>query len=128
MTSSVLTINGGSSSIKFALFDQVEPPKRSLSGAVERIGLANTVINAKGANGPLTRDEPLQAADLEQAGERLIEWLGKHAGLGGVSAVGHRVVHGGPRYTRAERISTDLIDTLRRVSPLDPDHLPGEIA
>ena len=54
MTSSVLTINGGSSSIKFALFDQVEPPKRSLTGAVERIGLANTVINAKGANGPLS--------------------------------------------------------------------------
>ena len=45
MTSSVLTINGGSSSIKFALFDQVEPPKRSLAGAVERIGLANTVLN-----------------------------------------------------------------------------------
>ena len=58
MTSSVLTINGGSSSIKFALFDQVEPPERSLAGEVERIGLADTVIRAKGANGPLTGDEP----------------------------------------------------------------------
>jgi acetate kinase len=128
MTSSVLTINGGSSSIKFALFDQVEPPKRSLTGAVERIGLANTVINAKGANGPVARDEPLPAADLEQAGKRLIDWLAKHADLGAVAAVGHRVVHGGPHYTRAARISTELIDTLRQVSPLDPDHLPGEIA
>jgi len=128
MTASVLTINGGSSSIKFALFDQVEPPKRSLTGAVERIGLAKTVINAIGANGLLTRDEPFQAADLEQAGGRLIDWLGKHAGLGALAGVGHRVVHGGPRYTRAERITPELIDTLKRISPLDPDHLPGEIA
>ncbi len=128
MTSPVLTINGGSSSIKFALFDQVEPPKRSLSGAVERIGLANTVINAKGANGPLTRDEPFQAADLEQAGGRLIDWLEKHADLGALAGVGHRVVHGGPRYTQAERITPELIHALMQISPLDPDHLPGEIA
>ena len=46
---SVLTINGGSSSIKFALFEQVEPPKRSLTGAVERIGLASSVINVRKA-------------------------------------------------------------------------------
>ena len=58
----VLTINGGSSSIKFALFEPVEPPKRSLTGEVERIGLANTGINAKGANGLLARDE----AELER--------------------------------------------------------------
>ena len=128
MTAPVLTINGGSSSIKFALFDQVEPPKRSLTGAVERIGLADTVINAKGTIGPLARHEPFPAADLAQAGERLIDWLGKHADLGALAGVGHRVVHGGPRYTQAERITPALIDALKRVSPLDPDHLPGEIA
>jgi acetate kinase len=128
MTASVLTINGGSSSIKFALFEQVEPPQRSLTGEVERIGLANSMINAKGADGSLIRDEPFQAADLEQAGGRLIDWLEKRASLGALAGVGHRVVHGGPRYTQAERINTGLIDTLKRISPLDPDHLPGEIA
>jgi len=46
----VLTINGGSSSIKFALFEQAGLAKRSLNGQVERIGLADTVINAEGAN------------------------------------------------------------------------------
>jgi acetate kinase len=125
---SVLTINGGSSSIKFTLFDQVEPPRRSLSGAVERVGLVNTVINAKAVNGRPTKDEPFEAADLEQAAGRLIDWLGKHADPGAVAGVGHRVVHGGPRYTRAERITPELIDTLIQISPLDPDHLPGEIA
>ena len=77
----VLTINGGSSSIKFALFEQVEARKRSLTGEVERIGLTNTVISAKGPNAPLTWDEPLEAANLEQAGGRLIDWLGKHTDL-----------------------------------------------
>src|SRR5207247_9299992 len=95
----VLTINGGSSSIKFALFDQVEPPKRLLTGEVERIGLANTVIRAKGANASLTWDEPLEAADLEQAGRRLIDWLEHHSDLEAVEGVGHRIVHGGPHYT-----------------------------
>jgi acetate kinase len=128
MTASVLTINGGSSSIKFALFYQVEPPTRSFTGAIERIGVPNTVINAKGANGPLARDEPFPAADLAQAGERLIDWLGKHADLGAVAGVGHRVVHGGPHYYQAERVNPKLIDALKQISPMDPDHLPGEIA
>ena len=124
----VLTINGGSSSIKFALFEQVEPPKRSLTGEVERIGLANTVIGAKGANAPFTWDEPLEAANLEQAGGQLVDWLGKHTDLEAVEAVGHRIVHGGPRYTRAQRITPELIEELKCIGPLDPDHLPGEIA
>jgi acetate kinase len=76
MSSSILTIYGGSSSIKFALFDQVDPPRRSLFGVVERIGLANGVISAKGANCLLVRNEPFEAVDLEQAGGRLLDWLG----------------------------------------------------
>jgi len=128
MSASVLTINGGSSSIKFALFDQAEPPMRSLSGAIERIGLPNTAISAKGANGPLARNEPFPATDLAEAGERLIAWLGTHADLGAVAGVGHRVVHGGPKHMRAKRVTPELIDALKQISPLDPDHLPGEIA
>jgi len=124
----VLTINGGSSSIKFALFEQVEPPNRPLTGEVERIGLANSVISAKAVKPPLTWEEPFEAVDLEQAGARLIDWLAKHADLEAMHGVGHRVVHGGPHYTRAQRITPELIEELRCISPLDPDHLPGEIA
>src|SRR5215831_6401278 len=124
----VLTINGGSSSIKFAWFDEVEPPARSLSGEIERIGVAGTVISAQSANATLARNEPFEAADLEQAGERLIGWLGKHIDLGAVEAVGHRVVHGGPRHSRSQRITRTLVEELQRLGPLDPDHLPGEIA
>ncbi len=128
MTSCVLTINGGSSSIKFAMFDLAERPVRMLSGEVERIGLRDTVLRAKGADGHATKSEPFPAADLEQAGGRLIDWLGKHTDLGAVAAVGHRVVHGGPHYAGSRRITPEVIEELRRIAPLDPDHLPGELS
>jgi acetate kinase len=124
----VLTINGGSSSIKFALFEQVGLLKRSLTGEIERIGLANTVISAKGANRPLAQDERFEAADIGQAGERLIGWLGNHIDFSVVQGVGHRVVHGGPHNSQAQHITPELIEELKRISSLDPDHLPGEIA
>jgi acetate kinase len=128
MTSCVLTINGGSSSVKFAVFGQAEPPVRMLSGEVERIGLPDTALSAKGVNRQATRNEPFAAADLEQAAGRLIDWLEKHADLGTVGAVGHRVVHGGPHYATSRRITPGVIEELKRIAPLDPDHLPGEIA
>jgi acetate kinase len=125
---SVLTINVGSSSIKFALFEQLEPPQRSLYGAIERIGLPGTVIHCKRAHPPAIADEPFAADNLEQAGERLIAWLGTECELAAVKGVGHRIVHGGPRYCRAERITPEVLDELRRIEPIDPDHMPGEIA
>jgi acetate kinase len=127
MTDCVLTINGGSSSVKFALFGLTDPPVRMLSGEIERIGLPDTALSAKGVNGQATKNEPFAAADLEQAGERLIDWLEKHADLGTVVAVGHRVVHGGPHYATSRRITPQVIEELKRLAPLDPDHLPGEI-
>lgn len=124
----VLTINAGSSSIKFALFEQVGLLMRSLTGAIERIGLANTVISVKGANGPLAKEERFEAADIGQAGERLIGWLGEHIDFSALQGIGHRVVHGGPHHSQAQHITPELIEELERISSLDPDHLPGEIA
>jgi acetate kinase len=128
MTDYVLTINGGSSSIKFAMFAGADRPARMLSGEVERIGLRDTVLSAKDKDGHTTKNEPFAAADLEQAGGRLIDWLGKHTDLGAVAAVGHRIVHGGPHYAAARRITHEVIEELRRIAPLDPDHLPGELS
>jgi len=124
----VLTINGGSSSIKFALFRMTEPPIRMLGGEIERIGLKNTVLSAKDSDGHTTKNEPFSASGLAQAGGGLIDWLAKHTDLGGVAAVGHRIVHGGPQYAWPRRISSEVIQELKRIAPLDPDHLPGEIA
>lgn len=57
----------------------------------------------------------------------LIEWLEQHVGLRNIRAVGHRVVHGGPKYSRPEPVTSELLEELRRISPYDPEHMPAEI-
>lgn len=122
MPGHILTINGGSSSVKFALFEAGSPPRRGRSGVIERIGLSGSRLVIKGA-----APQPVAAADPAAAAERLLDWLqGEHAT--DLAAVGHRVVHGGSRYGDSQRITPDLLDELRRLSALDPAHLPGEIA
>ncbi|HEV3255476.1 MAG TPA: acetate/propionate family kinase [Gemmataceae bacterium] len=128
MTAGVLTINGGSSSIKFALYAPGDPPGALLSGKVERVGLGDAVLRVKGADGQPPVRQPVDAPDHQGAVGQLIDWLEKSAGLGQVAAIGHRVVHGGARYTEAQRITPEMLAELRRISPLDPDHLPSEIA
>ena len=124
--SSILTINGGSSSIKFALYQIGEPLKRWLNGKVDRIGLSGTNLTfndlAQNQQGSLA----IQASDHRSAANVLIDWLEQRIGFVSVKAVGHRVVHG-MKYTEPERITQELLDELRSIRPYDPDHLPREI-
>ena len=69
----------------------------------------------------------MSAPDLGAAAEAFITWLDKHVGRSAIAGVGHRVVHGGPRYYRPEPITAELIAELRRICPLDVEHLPAEI-
>ena len=121
----VLTINGGSSSIKFALLEPGAPPRRSLSGRVERIGLPDAFF-AVAAEG-VQSQSPLDAPNHGAAVGALLERLGASSALEAVVAVGHRVVHGGPKFTAPQRVTPELLEELRRLSPFDPDHLPSEI-
>ena len=123
----VLTINGGSSSVKFALFAAGEPPARLLAGQVGRIGLGGATLTAPGADG---KDEtrPIAAPDHGAAIAAVLDWLGPRADLDALAAVGHRVVHGGPKYAEPTPITAAVLEELRRICPFDPDHLAAEIA
>jgi len=124
--SSVLTINGGSSSIKFALFEMGEPLKRSLHGKVDRIGLPGTNLTFNDPTRNQRDTRTIQASDHGSGAAFLIDWLEEKIGLGSVKAVGHRVVHG-MKYTEPQRVTQELLDELHRIRPYDPDHLPREI-
>jgi acetate kinase len=130
--SCILTVNGGSSSLKFAVFAEKSPANHSLervvTGRIERIGLSDARATVSKSDGQLRDTWPVNAPDLGAAAEALIDWLEKHVGYGALGGVGHRVVHGGPRYHRPELITAELIAELRRICPLDVDHLPSEIA
>ena len=82
----ILTVNGGSSSLKFAMFDPGDPPRRILAGAIERIGLPGTSLRAGRPEGPFT----VTAVDPSRPGSGLLDWLDARGELGRVTAVAHR--------------------------------------
>jgi len=124
--SRILTINGGSSSIKFALYPAFKPLKRRLHGTVDRIGLSGTnlTFNAPTENKPQRRK--LAATDHKSTVNSLLDWLEKQIDFSAVKAVGHRVVHG-MTHTEPEIVTQELLEELHRISLIDPDHLPREI-
>jgi acetate kinase len=123
----VLTINGGSSSIKFALFQADGSLTRILEGRVERIGLPESRLVVKGANPVENFSRSIAAPDHTAAVALLMDWLEDRIGRGELAAVGHRVVHGGPTYSRPQRVTPAMVEELRHLSPFDPEHLPEEI-
>jgi acetate kinase len=124
--SRILTINGGSSSIKFALYQVGKPLKRGLYGKVDRIGLSGTNLTFHDLDGKPQASRSLAVADHKSAANSLIDWLEEQNHFASVRAVGHRVVHG-MKHTEPEIVTKKLLDELRRISPNDPDHLPREI-
>jgi acetate kinase len=123
---SILTINGGSSSIKFALYQVGEPLKRGLHGTVDRIGMSGTNLTF---HDPATNHQDsrsLAASDHKSAATFLMDWLEERHGFDSVRGIGHRVVHG-MHHTAPELVTAELLEELHRISPYDPDHLPSEI-
>jgi len=123
----ILTINGGSSSIKFALFEAGDPLRRILDGGIERIGLPEATLRVKGLNPADNFSRLVMAPDHTVAVGALMDWIEEHSGRDALAAVGHRVVHGGPSFSQPQRITADMLEELRRLSPFDPEHLPEEI-
>lgn len=132
----VLSLNGGSSSIKFALYHAGETLERSLGGMIDRIGQGYARLSFERLPGRQEGSIDVPAADHGSAVASLIEWLaspdglceaGAGGGIGAIDAIGHRVVHG-MNHMEPETITESLLEELRRIQPYDPDHLPGEIA
>ena len=123
----ILTINGGSSSIKFALFEAGDPLRRILEGRIERIGLPEATLRVKGLNPADNFSRPLAAPDHTAAVGALMDWIEERLGRVALSAVGHRVVHGGPKYSDPQLITREMVEELRQLRPFDPEHLPEEI-
>lgn len=122
----VLTINAGSSSIKFVFYRIGEPMQRILTGKIDRIGLSGTHLTFT----DLTHDQQV-SVEVEVPAHKtatsfLMDWLEQQNMMAHVCAVGHRLVHG-MTHTQAESITLALLDELRAISDYDPGHLPGEI-
>jgi acetate kinase len=126
----LLVINAGSSSIKFALFDD-ETLAELVKGQIDGIGSA-AAFRAKSPDKKIDEQLkwPLEVApkDHSAALQLLIEWLGQTMVGVQVAAVGHRVVHGGTHYMEPVVIDEAVLDELESIFALAPLHEPHNIA
>jgi acetate kinase len=124
----ILVLNGGSSSIKFAVYEPGEVPQRQLHGHLDRIGLPGTQLTVSeiAGNGPTIC--PASVPDPVAAASFLVDWLARHTVFARVGAVGHRVVFGGAAHQAPEIVTPTLLSDLQHLTAYDPDHLPGALA
>ena len=122
----ILTINGGSSSIKFALFDATAPLRQQYAGELTRIGQPQPMLLVKDANAKAV-SHAVVAPDHVAAVDVLVDWVGKNNDGTTLAAIGHRLVHGGPTYYRPQRIDATMLKTLHELVAFDPEHLPEEL-
>ncbi len=124
---SILAINGGSSSLKFSLFRAGDPPVRELSGSIDRIGSPEGTLTWTCEETGIAERQRLKAPDHVACIEPLMGCIKDRFKDNALAAIGHRVVHGGPHYRAPQRMTPDVMQELRRLSPYDPEHLPAEI-
>jgi acetate kinase len=131
MADAVLTINAGSSSLKFSLYrvgDDGEPAA-ALEGAIEGIG-TEPHMKAKDAGGRDLVDRRWQDQGMDHAAffRVLGQWLREQLGDTRLAGVGHRVVHGGTEFAAPVRIDDEVVAKLDRLCPLAPLHQPHNLA
>ena len=124
----LLSINTGSSSLKVAVYELAAAPRRILSAEVRQIGLPSAHLTITDATGATLTEARERLADHDAALARVLGWLREHGGCERLAAVGHRIVHGGTQFTRPQWIDPPMIEELRALVPLAPDHLPQSIA
>jgi acetate kinase len=131
MTGYTLVLNAGSSSLKFRTYRLGERGSWQLEarGQVEGIGSSPRFVAKSAAAEPLVeRSLDSNVRDARAALESLAAWLRERYGDARVTGVGHRVVHGGPRYSAPTVVTPRVIEDLRTLVPLAPLHQPYNIA
>lgn len=126
-SSSILVINGGSSTLKFALFRSGDSPVRELSGLIDRIGSPQGTFTWMREGAVRADRRTVDAPDHTACLDLLIECVNNRLASDPLLAIGHRVVHGGRDYREPQRVTSVVMEELKRLSPFDPEHLPAEI-
>jgi acetate kinase len=124
----LLILNAGSSSLKFAVFNSRPTLSRIFTGAIDRVGSSNASFMLSNIETKGTERAEISAPDHIAGLEHLLEHLSKTLAAANFSAVGHRIVHGGPRHHKPERVDNAMLSDLQSISAFDPEHLPAEIA
>jgi len=125
----ILVVNCGSSSLKYACFN-TENEAQTVRGVIERIGASGTRLVHQGPRGEVTRELP--QGGYQEAFEAMVRVLsskdtGVIAAPSEITVMGHRVVHGGERFSEAVVIDDAVLRELEGLSPLAPLHNPVNV-
>jgi acetate kinase len=124
----ILTVNRGSSTLKCGLFHAGEGDvELRVSAEAEKSGDADQRLKIADAKGTELLDEKIAGGDANVALNAFLEWMKGNGFVEGLSAVGHRVVQGGPRHVSPEKITAEVLEDLGKWVALDPEHLPAAI-
>ena len=124
----LLCVNAGSSSLKFQLFEMPEE-KVLISGYFEKIGAKDSFWNTK-INGKKIKGEKY-LKDHTEAVQVMLDEIIKYKAIDSldeIKGVGHRVVHGGEKYSDSVLIDDEVIDSIKKLTKLVPLHHPGNLA
>ena len=129
MKKAVLTINAGSSSIKFALFTLARDGTSTehVSGQLEGMG-TTPHFGVRDSKGLSIADERWDTASFAELLHRAMAWIEDHLGDVRLVGIGHRVVHGGPLHAKPERVTPELLQVLETLCELAPLHVPHNLA
>ena len=123
----ILALNGGSSSLKFGLFDaQSDEVLPLCTGSVEGIGSDSGRFSIRGAQGETLKDERALIGDQREALRSAVQAL-DHLPFPSPVAVGHRIVHGGPKLRQHQRITPEVLRELEAAEPFAPLHVPAAV-
>jgi acetate kinase len=126
----LLVLNAGSSSLKFALFATAPSLAETARGEVENLGAAPH-LRARDAAGGILAERRWPEGDTQSFAtvlDALLAFTDTYLGPDGLAAVGHRIVHGGMHHAAPERVTPGLLEALTALIPLDPLHMPDNIA
>ena len=122
----LLVVNGGSSSIKFAMYETEGVLTPVFAGSIDNIGTQKSTFSFANTKTKEEENIPIETGGFEDAACYLLDWFELQPGFAIVNAVVHRLVHG-MQYTKAQKISDELLHELKKIFPYDPEHLPVEI-
>src|SRR5271169_6308183 len=127
----IITMNRGSATLKSTLYEVGRDPGKRAEALVSISVAYSYTTSARlkiiDANGATLLDSSVKGTDSNAALQAMFAWLDKHEYLSELKAAGHRLVHGGARYTEPQRITPKFLTALEKLVPLDPDHLPAAI-
>jgi acetate kinase len=127
MTDTILVLNAGSSSVKFSLFQRDKDLTQLAHGKITDIGTSPLFKATQDETGAAATPSLPANASHEEAVRAILDWINGHKDGWRITAVAHRIVHGGAEFTVPVRITSDVFHKLKQLCPLAPLHQPHNL-